>query len=278
MFTNLIESSSHKKELERKGIFFLGTLAVYGILIACAGVASIYAYDAQLREQNFDTASLVVPVTVELIPRTISITAPQRRSDTPRLPTQTTNISEVPVRQHLISDIRSSIKPPDTIGLTGSKELPALPNAKIGAVSSDPIGSNAGDMPSFTKGSSTKSSGSKRAIDIVENVLPPDPPHIATHRKTPPLVSLGVINGKALYNPVPLYPPIAKTTRTTGTVNVQVLLNEEGKVISAQALNGPPLLRDAAVKAAYQARFSPTLLSHQPVKVSGVITYNFKLE
>ena len=278
MFTNLIESSSHKKELERKGTFFLGTLAVYGLLIACAGVASIYAYDAQLGERNFERASLVVPVTVELIPRNAPITAPQRRSDTPRSLTQTADVSEAHVRQHLISDIRSSVKPPDTIGLTSSKELPALPNAKIGAVSSNPIGGSADSMPSFARGLGNDSSGGKRAIDIVENVLPPDPPNTAPTRKTPPLISLGVINGKALYNPVPVYPAIAKITRTAGTVNVQVLLNEEGKVISAQALNGPPLLREAAVKAAYQARFSQTLLSHQPVKVSGVITYNFKLE
>lgn len=278
MFTNLIESSSHKKELERKGTFFLATLAVYGLLLLCACVASIYAYDAQLGEQIFDMARLVVPVTAELIPRNVSINAPQHRSDTHALPTQTTNASEAPVRQHLISDIRSSVKPPDTIGLTGGKELPALPNAKIGDVSSDPIGGSADGVPSFAKSPGNNSSGGKRAIDIVEKEPPPAAQRVVATRKMPPLVSLGVINGKALYNPAPAYPSIARITRTAGTVNVQVLLSEEGRVISAQALNGPPLLRDAAVKAAYQARFSPTLLSHQPVKVSGVITYNFKLE
>ena len=61
----------------------------------------------------------------------------------------------------------------------------------------------------------------------------------------------------------------------SGAVTVQILLDETGKVISARAVSGHPLLQAAAVKAAYQARFSPTILSDQPVKVSGIITYNF---
>ena len=58
-------------------------------------------------------------------------------------------------------------------------------------------------------------------------------------------------------------------------MNVQVLIDEQGKVISASAVSGHPLLQAAAVAAARGAKFSPTVLSGQPVKVSGVITYNF---
>jgi TonB family protein len=61
-------------------------------------------------------------------------------------------------------------------------------------------------------------------------------------------------------------------------VTVEVLLDEQGKVISARALDGNPFLRQAAVNAARLARFSPTILSGQPVKVAGVITYRFNLE
>ncbi|MFS8087085.1 MAG: TonB family protein [Acidobacteriota bacterium] len=52
-------------------------------------------------------------------------------------------------------------------------------------------------------------------------------------------------------------------------------VDEEGKVISAHALSGHPLLQAAAIAAARQARFSPTKLSGQPVKVTGVLIYNF---
>jgi TonB family protein len=58
---------------------------------------------------------------------------------------------------------------------------------------------------------------------------------------------------------------------------VDVVLDETGKVISAQASSGPATLREAAVQAALRARFSPTKLSGQPVKVSGVINYKFSL-
>jgi TonB family protein len=61
-------------------------------------------------------------------------------------------------------------------------------------------------------------------------------------------------------------------------VNVEVLVDETGKVISAKAVSGSPLLMHAAQQAALGARFSPTRLGDQAVKVSGVITYNFMLE
>lgn len=88
----------------------------------------------------------------------------------------------------------------------------------------------------------------------------------------------GVLNAKALSLPQPPYPPIARAARAQGTVVVQVVVDEDGKVIAATAITGHPLLRQAAVNAARQARFSPTILSGQPVKVSGVITYNFVLK
>jgi TonB family protein len=92
------------------------------------------------------------------------------------------------------------------------------------------------------------------------------------------LVSGGVLNGKAVAKPMPVYPPIAKAARASGTVTVQILVDEEGYVISASAISGHPLLQHASVVAARQVRFTPTLLEGQPVKVSGVITYNFVLQ
>jgi protein TonB len=61
-------------------------------------------------------------------------------------------------------------------------------------------------------------------------------------------------------------------------VAVEVVVDENGKVISARALSGPPSLRDASVQAALRAHFSQTKLSGQPVKVSGQINYNFTLQ
>lgn len=95
----------------------------------------------------------------------------------------------------------------------------------------------------------------------------------------PPLlpVSGGVLNGKALNLPMPQYPDVARRLRTTGVVQIEVMVDENGKVISAHAVSGPTILREVAVQAALRARFSPTKLSGQSVKVSGQINYNFAL-
>lgn len=82
----------------------------------------------------------------------------------------------------------------------------------------------------------------------------------------------GVLNGKAISLPNPLYPPIAKAARASGTVTVQIIIDEQGDVISAHAVAGHPLLQSAAVTAARDAKFTPTRLEGQPVKVSGFIT------
>lgn len=93
----------------------------------------------------------------------------------------------------------------------------------------------------------------------------------------PKTISGGVVNSKAINLPKPEYPPAAQSVRAAGAVNVQVIIDENGDVISAEAASGHPLLRAAAVRAAREAKFSPTKLSGQPVKVTGVIVYNFNL-
>ena len=85
----------------------------------------------------------------------------------------------------------------------------------------------------------------------------------------------GVLNGKAVELPKPEYPAAALAVKAGGTVSVKVLIDENGEVISAAAVSGHPLLRAAATEAARNAKFAPTQLNGQTVKVSGVITYNF---
>jgi len=85
----------------------------------------------------------------------------------------------------------------------------------------------------------------------------------------------GILNGKAISLPKPAYPPAAAAVNAEGPVIVGVTIDENGQVIFARAVSGHPLLQAAAVEAAKLATFSPTRLNDVPVKVSGVITYNF---
>jgi protein TonB len=98
--------------------------------------------------------------------------------------------------------------------------------------------------------------------------------------RTGPLkpVSGGVLNGKAISLPAPAYPDIARRAGASGVVEVEVVIDIHGTVISAKAVSGPGLLRLAAETAARAARFNPTLLSGQPMRVSGVISYNFTMQ
>ena len=88
----------------------------------------------------------------------------------------------------------------------------------------------------------------------------------------------GILNAKAVSKPVPFYPPAAKAAGVSGTVVVRVVVDEAGNVASAVPVSGPEMLQDAAADAARSARFSPTRLSGEPVKVSGTVTYNFVLQ
>jgi len=103
----------------------------------------------------------------------------------------------------------------------------------------------------------------------------PTPPQSTSVPKT---VSGGVLNGKATSLPKPPYPPAARAVRASGAVAVQILIDKSGNVIQAKAISGHPLLRPSAEAAARGAKFAPTLLSGQPVTVSGVLTYNFTYE
>ncbi|HET6893146.1 MAG TPA: cytochrome c oxidase assembly factor Coa1 family protein, partial [Pyrinomonadaceae bacterium] len=71
-------------------------------------------------------------------------------------------------------------------------------------------------------------------------------------------ISGGVLNGKAISLPKPAYPPIAKQVKASGTVVIQVIVDEEGDVISARPVSGHPLLQAVALAAAHQAKFPPT--------------------
>lgn len=91
----------------------------------------------------------------------------------------------------------------------------------------------------------------------------------------PKPLSGGVMNGKVTSLPKPAYPEAARAVKVSGAVSIQVTVDESGNIVLATAVSGHPLLRAAAEQAAKGAKFSPTMMSGQPVKVTGVITYNF---
>lgn len=265
MFNNLIESSSHAREFKRRGSFILFTSVTYALLLTIAGVMSIYAYDARMDDQNAVSITMLSPMDFAPVkPQPTShATAPRGNTNNGRNYAEREK-PEATVDQPHIAPTAISAAPNTNPSLP-----PGIPFV-VGPGNSDPdIG--VGPANSGNGGSSEINSGRTPAIKI-------EPPPAAPVPKPIIRRSQKVINSDALYLPKPPYPPFAKQIKVQGVVSVQVLIDETGKVVSAKTISGHPLLAAAAQKAAYEARFSPTMLGDHPVKVSGVITYNFLLQ
>ncbi|MCM3871737.1 MAG: TonB family protein [Pyrinomonadaceae bacterium] len=114
--------------------------------------------------------------------------------------------------------------------------------------------------------------GSTETPTDSKNPTPASTPEAAGKRAP---ISGGVLNGKAITLPRPEYPADARAARVGGVVVVQITVDEYGNVISARAVSGNQMLHQVCVNAANQARFAPTFLMGEAVKVTGVITYNF---
>ncbi|HEV2705971.1 MAG TPA: TonB family protein [Pyrinomonadaceae bacterium] len=275
MFDSLVESGSHKDDLARKGSFFLGTFVIYGVVLVAIAIGSVFWYDAHLESQSLELVTLVAPVPMqqqqEQKPEQKEESKPAAKTDEP----------QVSMRQEI--SVVAPVVQSNQVAKETTKEIARNVPVVLGDRNIDAAPTSA---PTGPIGPGTGSgSGQGNAIGPVVSGGDDEPPPVrvvATPTPPPPkpktIVSGGVLNGKAISKPQPPYPPIAKAARASGTVTVQIVVDESGRVISASAVSGHPLLQQAAVSAARQARFSPTLLSGQPVKVSGVITYNFVLQ
>jgi protein TonB len=259
MFDNLVESGSHKEDLSRKGSFLLGTVAIYAVIGISLLVAGILYAPAYLDAQDLELTTLVAPVPVPQ-----QANEPEKQQEAK----PTNKDQNVDVRKELIADVSESRVAPKEISAKAS-DIPPVRRGVTTVLGNE--SSNAAVPINAGPGTGTGVGTGPTKVNI-EGEPPPPPP-----QPTPPRapISGGVLNGKAISLPKPNYPPIARQAHASGTVVVQVTIDENGSVISAHAVSGHPLLQAVAVAAARGARFSPTKLSGQPVKVTGVITYNF---
>jgi TonB family protein len=258
MFGNLIESRSHTGEFARRGYFIVGTTICYGALVIAAAVGSVFAYDANLETQDMVDVTMITPTTpMEIVPEQ-------------RIRQQTAQVRENQPSQRtaLVDRLADSNKVPDTVSTTPSNilERPVGP-VVIGPVNIDRAPSSEG-IPGPPTGPSTVPTTENHTVVVPDDTIPPVPHKVF-------VVSKGPVTGQAIFLPKPVYPRIAIDTHASGPVKVQVLIDETGKVVSAQVLEGHPMLRSAALQVAWQAKFNPTTLGGSPVKVSGYIVYNF---
>ncbi len=160
---------------------------------------------------------------------------------------------------------RQAEQPKTSAANTEQNQNPDDPNQKPDANARNRVQSE-GDPNQPATGTEGNTEGTAGTAN--PNTQPPTPGQ-PNARKGP--ISGGMLNGKAIYLPVPEVP----AGEASGVVLVAVVIDEQGAVIEARAVSGPQHLHAAAVNAARLARFSPTLLMGEPVRVSGTLSYNF---
>jgi len=121
-------------------------------------------------------------------------------------------------------------------------------------------------------------SGRKEEVITDELVKPRNTSSPSVQTSNVVKVSGGVLQGMAIKRVQPPYPTVAKEAGVSGSVQVQIVVSEEGEVIEATVGDGPELLRDGALQAARMWVFRPTLDRGKPVKVQGILTFNFVLQ
>jgi periplasmic protein TonB len=274
MLDQLVESKSGPGDGARRSGFLLITLiAVFAVFFGSIVWSLFDGNRLAIEGGDLELSNLVAPVPV-----------PEEEPPPPE-PEKPKEIKEAApnadVRKVIIQDINESPQVPDKISTEKQIIPPRRMDVKtvVGDTNSDaekPVSRDyEGPVSTNNKGIGTP--GAKPASDGDDE--PPPPAKTPTPKPTPPpvpkVVSGGVVNGKAVNLVKPPYPPAAKAVRASGQVQVQVTIDENGNVISASAVSGHALLRGAAESAARSSKFSPTLLSGQKVKVTGVIIYNF---
>ena len=266
MFDKLIVSEPDRGEVNHRRNYFLVSTVVVGVLFITGVVISIYAADIDLGTSSFEMAELVSP---------LDLAPPDPEPARPTQPNTASHTdSDVPMRRDNMRNMAETPIEPTTISTTQNTamERPLGTRFDVGPRDTNPASSGGRSVNGGTPASD--GIGTSRVEPVQPEDTTPPPARVEPAKPRPP-VSKGVINGIAKDLPKPEYSAAARAMGAQGKVDIQVTIDESGRVISAHAINGNVLLRPAAENAARRARFSPTILSETPVKVTGIIVYNF---
>lgn len=255
MFDKLVESTHQKSKGRNK--FYLVTSLIYGTALSAVAVLTIIWFNPGMAEAN-SMVRILTPPTVPAPP------PPPDLSPAPKVVPEPGFVTPKETPKDIADPTKVLPKPPQARN----------PIAVIGA-------------PNLN--SSVDGNGVQRSPNFGDDIEAPPPPTPAPTPKATPTpaptpktsdivrMTSEMVTGKAVRKTQPPYPQIARAARAQGTVPVQIIISEEGRVIAASVISGHPLLRDAARQAAMQWVFSPTVLNGKSVKVSGVISFNFIL-
>ncbi len=270
MLDKLVISHDNAKDSRKLRHLLISTSVVVSTFLTFALIYSLFSQTLAMGQENLNFSELIAP------PNIPEQTPPKRELNVKK-PSNSKIKRRIAIRKLNIARISDTIRnTPKTI----SDKPPtskARPNAPFiigdtvvsGHPPTDCI-SNCGKTRIGKSGDLIKAKR-KEKVQNVKKPLPKPPPL----KKKTIIKPLGVINGRAKHLVKPKYSSTLKSLGAHGKVTVQVLIDENGKVVSAAAISGHKLLRRLAVQAARKSTFTPTTLSRVRVKVRGVIVYNF---
>lgn len=271
MFDQLLETEPKGAEVKnRKGYFIISSIALFSILFT-ALIVSLFAVDLNLDMNDIDMVELVAPIdtTEQKLPET---------EIAPKQPKTQGGSSQMATRQFAMARIDESPRTvPSTVSTAKNSVKERLENFKVGNFDSDAPASSGSGRGNGT-GSGDGDGLGDETVAAVESAVDAPPPPVRKDpvvKEKPVVLSMGVVNSRAVSLPKPTIPATAKAGNAAGTVSVHVLIDEKGNVVSANAVSGNILLRASSEAAARNAQFTPTLLSGSPIKISGVINYHF---
>ena len=257
MFEQLVVSSATRKR-RRTWLYFSATALVWVSVLSAALAVGVLAYDAKITEP--DEAALkipVIPIKLGGGTRPVERRPPSQRPPgfvAPRFPT--------PLTQN--ANPQPPVLAPLPVGSATGPAGPGTGGPGLGGPG-DPLGVQGGgestDAPRPVE--PTRERNSEVRNDDVA--------------KRPSIIRSIIIQGNATRKVEPQYPTIARSLHIGGSVIVEVVIGEQGDVISARALSGHPVLKQCAVEAARGWKWNPTRLNGVAVQVIGTITFNFNL-
>ncbi len=258
MFEKLVVSTSERRK-GRTAKFFVCTSLTYLIALGTAFALSVLLADPKLADSS--DLRVLIPPSRPPAPPPPSVGPPDHNPGTPTPPDP----------QHAMRYEDLVAQPHNTPPrLDLPRGITFDPSAAV--VGGDPNGVSRG------AGIGGSVIGGERATG--EAPRPPDPPKpqplVAEDKKPVPIPS-SVLQGKAIERIVPVYPELPKRIHLQGDVSVEVVISPDGRVESARVVSGHPMLVSVARDAALRWRFGPTFLNGVPVRVTGVITFVFKI-
>jgi len=265
MLEQMVESANVAGN-KRRSYFILSGISV-SIAAMALLIFDIYTANFEIGDQGLLSNDLLSPIAVRPLQPEKKQLQPGPSAAAPVAITRPINQARIEESKYVPEDWSAEVN-----------RYTSRPNQNfiVAPFLSDSIGSGSGN-----KIRGTSASGPRDAAGYTpgntETDKPPPSPRFAPRRDNRPaeIKRLGIVNGFAIELPKPQYPPAAIALNLSDLVHVQVTIDEIGNVIAARAVKGNPIFRAAAEDAARKSKFSPTTSEGIPVKVTGLIIYNF---